>query len=112
VINNNTYPCIIGGDFNIIRFSSEKNKGGIHRHTHIFNSVIISSGLTDLQMTGGKYTWSNNQDPPTLERLDMFLVSKGWESIFPLSMVYKTPRELSGHNPAILTVDAGQPLKN
>ena len=96
-------PYIIGGDFNIIRFSSEKNKGGIHKHSGIFNSIINSFGLIDLHLSGGKYTWSNNQSPPTLERLDRLLMDKSWENLFPSVVFFKLPREMSDHNPTILT---------
>lgn len=58
-------------------------------------------------MFGGLYTWTNNQDPPTLEKLDRILVSKDWEDIFPHAMVRKLPREISDHNPLILS--CGQP---
>jgi len=34
-------------------------------------------------MTGGLYTWSNNQENPILEKLDRILASKKWEDIFP-----------------------------
>lgn len=54
-------------------------------------------------MSGGVFTWSNNQEPPTLEKLDRILVSKGWEDIFPHAMVRKLPREISDHNPLIIS---------
>jgi hypothetical protein len=53
----------------------------------------------------------NNQTPPTLEKLDRFLMSKGWDDIFPSVMVRKLPRELSDHNPLILTTENKTPLK-
>jgi hypothetical protein len=62
-------------------------------------------------MSEGKFTWSNNQKPPTLERLDRFLVSKSWENIFPLVLVYKLPRERSDLNPLILTLPVKQQMK-
>jgi hypothetical protein len=49
---------------------------------------------------------------PTLERLDRFLVSKSWEKLFPLSLVYKVPRELSDHNPLVISLNINQPLRN
>ena len=61
---------LIGGDFNIIRYASEKNRnGGVHRHTNLLNSLINFYGLRELNMSGGIYTWSNNQEPPTLVKL-------------------------------------------
>jgi hypothetical protein len=62
-------------------------------------------------MTGGLYTWSNNQEDPTLEKLDRILVSRDWEDIFPTAMVKRLPREISDHNPLILSSDCHKPLK-
>ena len=62
-------------------------------------------------MTGGKFTWSNNHSDPTLERLDRVLVNKDWESIFPTVFVYKLPREVSDHNPLILSTQTSPPPK-
>jgi hypothetical protein len=104
-------PVLLGGDFNIIRHSKEKNKGGIHKHTGLFNSIINTYELIDIHMSGGRYTLSNNQINPTLERLDRYLVSKDWESTFPLALVHKLPREISGHNPIILSTCSKPPLK-
>lgn len=40
-------------------------------------------------MTGGSFTWSNNQEFPTLEKLDRVLMTKEWEDLFPLAMIKK-----------------------
>jgi hypothetical protein len=67
-------PLLIGGDFNIIRFPSEKNKTmRRNKWTDMFNSIINSHGLREIYLSDGQYTWSNNQQDPTLEKLDRFL---------------------------------------
>ena len=105
-------PCFVGGDFNLIRFLSEKNKATpLPRHSRTFNSLISCHDLMDLGMTGGKYTWSNNQTPPTLEGPDRILVSKSWEDMFPKVVVRKIPTEMSDHNPLILYTSHHQPLR-
>jgi len=39
--SKNKEPILIGGDFNIIRYSSERNKpGGRHSHSDTFNTLI------------------------------------------------------------------------
>lgn len=92
----NKEPYIVGGDFNIIRFSHDKNKGGrVCRHTNTFNAIIHAYELREITMNGGKYTWSNNQTIPTLEKLDRVLMSKDWEDIFPNAVINKLPREVS-----------------
>jgi hypothetical protein len=40
---------------------------------------------------------------PVLEKLDNILVTKEWEDIFPQACVNKLPREISDHNPLVLT---------
>ena len=88
-------PYLAGGDFNLLRFTSEKNKPTVlSKHSGTFNSIIACYDLLDMTLAGGKYTWSNNQSPPTLEKLDRILVSKSWEDLFPRAMVYKLPREI------------------
>lgn len=54
-------------------------------------------------MYGGIYTWFNNQENPTLEKLDKILVSKDWEDLFPTAIVKRLPREVSDHNPLIIS---------
>jgi hypothetical protein len=44
----NREPYVLGGDFNILRYSCEKNKNFHHnRHFDIFNAIINSNGLRD-----------------------------------------------------------------
>ncbi|WVZ97093.1 hypothetical protein U9M48_042654, partial [Paspalum notatum var. saurae] len=99
----NSEPYVIGGDFNIIRFSHERNKiERMHRHSPLFNSVIQNYELVEIDMPGGQYTWSNNQEHPTLVKLDKVLMSKQWEIAFPQVLMQKLPREVSDHNPLII----------
>jgi hypothetical protein len=101
-------PTLIGGDFDILRSSDEKNKHFAgNRHTDLFNWVINSFELRDLPLIGGEYTWSNNQSEPTLERLDRVLISSEWETISPLTNFKKKPRIMSDHNPLIVSSDMG-----
>ncbi|PVH36725.1 hypothetical protein PAHAL_6G153500 [Panicum hallii] len=96
----NTDPILIGGNFNIIRSSSENNKGkgnGVHRHTDLFNSLFHFHELRELEMNCG--AWSSNQPNPTLVKLDRILITREWEAMFPLATVSKLPREVSDHNP-------------
>jgi exonuclease III len=103
-------PYIIGGDFNILRFSCEKNKK-IHpnKYSDIFNAIINSNGLREIHSVGGCFTWSNGQSNPTLEKLDRVLMTKEWESLFPTMHIYKKPRDMSDHNPLVLITQ--QPYK-
>ena len=96
----------------MIRFTSEKDKSNVlSKYSKTFNSIIACYDIIDLDMTGGKFIWSNNHTPPTLERLDRVIVSKSWEDIFPSVMVYKLPREVPDHNPLIFSTSQQQTLK-
>lgn len=68
----------------------DKNKNiNLGRHSRTFNSIIQSHELRELPLNGGKYTWSNQQDNPTLERLDRALNNGKWEDLFPLTSLRK-----------------------
>jgi hypothetical protein len=73
-----------------------------------FNSIIQNLNLREIHMGGGKYTWTNKQKHPTLEKLDRILMSPEWEDMFPLVAVRKLVRDVSDHNPLLLSSD---PLK-
>jgi len=106
ICSSKKHPMLLGGDFNILRFSSDKNKSFIgNKATDLFNWVINTHELRDLPLNGGNYTWSNNQQLPTLERLDRILISEDWEQLFPLTSLRRLPRELSDHNPLLLCTD-------
>lgn len=103
VCDDQDLPLLIGGDFNILRFSRDKNKRKkTCRYMTLFNSFINTHGLREIEMAGDQYTWSNNHDVPTLEKLDRVLVSQNWEILFPLMTVHKLVREISDHNPLVL----------
>jgi hypothetical protein len=89
-------PYLIGGDFNIVRFSLEKNINlNPNRFSKIFNTIININELSEVFISGGIYTWSNNYDNPTPEKLDRIMMSKERETLFPTVHVYKIPRGLT-----------------
>lgn len=67
-----------------------------------FSDFISELGLLDLPLTGGSVTWSNNQVPPSMSRIDIYLVSSLWEEHFPDLLQRRLPRPLSNHFPLLL----------
>lgn len=70
------YLCIVG-DFNSIRFGSERcgrgsywNRGDIAN----FNNFILDNNLVDLQLSGKRYTWYR-PDSTCKSHLDHMLVN-------------------------------------
>ncbi|KAL4279853.1 hypothetical protein GQ457_03G000940 [Hibiscus cannabinus] len=62
--------------------------------------------LVDLPLQGGAFTWSSNRNPPTLVRLDRFLLSHQILSIFPGLLQQLLDRSISDHH-AILLCSGG-----
>ena len=59
--HDNSLPCLVGGDFNIIRNGKEKNKPMLNEQwSFMFNAIIEQAWLRELPLNGRKYTWANN----------------------------------------------------
>lgn len=59
------------GDFNLYRYPENRNRDGADINDMFqFNSMISHTGLSEIPLQGKKFTWSNMQHPPLLERLD------------------------------------------
>jgi hypothetical protein len=58
------------GDFNLYRSLADRNKPrGDHAEMYLFNEAISALGLIELPMKGRRFTWTNKQLSPLLERL-------------------------------------------
>ena len=53
-------------------------------------------------MTGRQFTWANNLERPTYEKLDRILVTTEWDQKYPLSSVRALSRDISDHTPLLL----------
>jgi endonuclease/exonuclease/phosphatase family metal-dependent hydrolase len=101
-------PWLIGGggDFNLCRFSSDKNTGRINqKYDDAFNDWINKWGLVEVNPNNRKYTCSNNQGNAILIKLDRVFISTEWEAAFPLVRVTTLTKGISDHNP--LLIDSG-----
>ena len=75
----------------------------MNRWSLLFNAIILQGELLELQLSGRKYTWLNNQENPTYAIQDRVLISPSWEDVFPLVTVTALRRDLSDHTPLIQT---------
>jgi exonuclease III len=109
--NVGNIPIMVGGDFNIIRSPSEKNNSRYNDTCpFLFNAVINNLDLREIELTRRQYTWANNLQTPTYEKLDQILVSTYWEIRYPKVNVRALPRVLSDHTPLLL--DTGMPSQH
>lgn len=98
------FPGCIGGDFNIILFTEEKNRAcTITRGMRNFTKFIMDWNLIDLPLCGAKYTCTNGQADPTYFRIDRFIVNSSWEELFPDTTQSAKPRPVSDHIPLLLS---------
>lgn len=73
----------LGGDFNVVRTLSKKlNSQSTTTSMRCFDSLINELELIDPPILNAKYTWSNFRDIPICCRLDRFLFTEGWMTLF------------------------------
>ena len=98
-------PILIGGDFNLVRFSRNKSNGIInHRWADSFNCWVDKWTLIELNASNKKFMWTNNQDRPILAKIDRIFATTAWEAAFPLATMKALDRLPSDHNPLVLNV--------
>src|SRR5207244_12052797 len=84
------------GDFNIMRHSKEKNNNRFNdRWPFLFNAVIDSFDLREIELSGRQFTWANSLSKPTYEKLDRALMSTEWEFKYPRVTVRALDRGIS-----------------
>lgn len=101
---------IVLGDFNLIRYPENRNK--LWGDTNLmlsFNEAISNLGLTELPLQEQRYTWSNKQENPLLERLDWVFTSPSWAIKYPCTSVSTMVRDTSDHVPCLVTVKINVP---
>nr|XP_023928304.1 uncharacterized protein LOC112039655 [Quercus suber] len=93
-------PWCLGGDFNVIRFPSERlGAGRFSRCMYDFSDFISHHGLMDNSLEGGLFTWSNST---SASRIDRFLLSPDLADYFSHFSQKRLPRVLSDHFPILL----------
>lgn len=103
VCSTETKPLMVGGDFNIIRNTLEKNNDRFDsRWPNLFNACIDTLNLRELVLSGRKFTWASSAEISTFEKLDRILISTEWEIKYPLTTVEDLSREVSDHTPLLL----------
>ncbi|XP_066392289.1 uncharacterized protein [Miscanthus floridulus] len=58
--------------------------------------------LKEIKLNGRRFTWSNEQDNPTLTRIDRLLCTPEWELIFPASFLHSLSSLMSDYTPLLL----------
>ncbi|KAE8677976.1 Puromycin-sensitive aminopeptidase [Hibiscus syriacus] len=96
-------PVCLGGDFNAILTQEEKRGGVVNSVSmSLFRDFVSRANLIDLPLVEGQFTWCNNRETTTFERLDQFLVDQKYFSYFPKMSQILQPRSVSDNNIIVL----------
>lgn len=83
--------------------ASDKSNGRLNRRCMSrFRGFISRFALEDVYLSGRRFTWSNRQEQPTMERLDRLLVSAEWMLIFTNHRLRPLSSDCSDHCPLLL----------
>nr|XP_016432311.1 PREDICTED: uncharacterized protein LOC107758975 [Nicotiana tabacum] len=94
---------VIGGDFNVCRYESERyNCIRRSRAMKSLNEIIQDLGIIDLPFQGAHYTWFRGEDSLQASRIDRFLISLEWNDNFKAIKQIALPRVVSDHRPLLL----------
>ena len=72
----------------------------------MFNMIIESLNLGEIELTGRQFTWANSLPVSTYEKLDRVLASVEWEQKYLLVSLHAMQRAISDHTPLFL--DSGE----
>uniref|UniRef100_A0A2N9GN59 Reverse transcriptase domain-containing protein n=1 Tax=Fagus sylvatica TaxID=28930 RepID=A0A2N9GN59_FAGSY len=98
-------PWCVFGDFNVVRFPSERlGCSRLSASMSDFSDFIDDLNLVDLPLHGGQYTWCNGSSNPSMSRIDRVLVSSDWEEQYPDVFQKLLPKPISDHAPLLLEV--------
>jgi hypothetical protein len=101
---------LVVGDFNLLRKLENRNRpGGDVNEMLVFNEAISALGLVELPLYGKKFTWTNKQPSPLLERLDWFFTSSSWTTSYPNSSVSSLVMKTSDHWSCNITISTAIP---
>lgn len=75
----------------------------------MFNAVIDSLNLREIEITGRKFTWANHLQNQTFEKIDRILVCTDFEYKFSHTTVHTLTREISDHTPLLPSTNNPSP---
>ncbi|XP_019200118.1 PREDICTED: uncharacterized protein LOC109193755 [Ipomoea nil] len=109
-------PWIVMGDFNDLLYQHEKRGGNPHRNNLLrwFGEVIDGCALTQLPMSGYRFTWEMGEgtDMWIEERLDKVLATDRWHDMNGDAGVENIRTRNSDHLTLFLRIDVANVTRN
>ena len=101
---------MILGDFKLIRKIEDRNKpGGDLAEIFRFKAAFSHLGINEIVLQGRKYTWSNMQPSPLLQKLDWIFTSSSWAISYPSTSVKALDMVPSDHCPCLVSISTAIP---
>jgi hypothetical protein len=97
---------MITGDFNLILHDHEENKPRVNiTWMTRFKLALDLSFLREIKLIGRRFTWSNEQQDPTMSHLDRTFCNVEWDEAFPAAKLLPQASSMSDHFPLLLVQD-------
>lgn len=99
---------LILGDFNLIYKATDKNNSNLNRQLMAqFREALSDCELQEIHLQNRKFTWSNEQQNPTLVKLDRLFGNAEWDACFGTHVLHALSTTHSDHCPLLLTDQNG-----
>lgn len=104
---------VVGGDFNVCRFESERlNCTRTSKAMKDFSKAIEDLGIINLPLHGVIYTWTRGENSDQASIIDRFLISQEWNESFKAVKQLALPNVISDHMPLLLESDLTLPTSS
>lgn len=91
------------------RRGESKDDGSVSfldQHARAQGAILFFLKVKELYLNGRKYTWSNERQRPTLEKINHIFTSNCWEDLHPACLLTALGSAISYHCPLLLDLNA------
>lgn len=100
-------PWAMVGDFNLLVNPGEQSNNAANRRImRRFRDKLNMLELKEVYLNGRHYTWSNEREIPTLEKIDHVFTTASWEEFYPASFLSTLGTAVSDHCPLLFNLYA------
>ncbi|XP_073355257.1 uncharacterized protein [Aegilops tauschii subsp. strangulata] len=100
-------PWAIMGDFNLLVSPQDKNNDVINRRMIArFRNKANQLEVKEMYLNGRKFTWSNERQRPTMEKIDHVFTTNCWDDAYPAALLTAMGSAVSDHCPLLLDINA------
>lgn len=94
---------LIIGDFNMIYMDQDKNNGRLDRRMMArFRRALNHMEVKEILLLNRRFTWSNDQNLPTMTRIDRAFCTVACEEIYSEAVIQTLSTSTSDHCPLLL----------